>query len=145
MNTFESKNPFVLECGETLPELTIAYHTYGNLNEKKDNVVWICHALTGNSDAADWWQVVTVAKSRDETVAREDIEFVRSAFDMLPQSPFDQDSWKAWTNAVKAHSGRAGRSLYMPLRTAITGRSHGPELAALLPLIGREETLARRP
>ncbi len=56
MNTFESKNPFVLECGETLPELTIAYHTYGSLNEKKDNVVWICHALTGNSDAADWWQ-----------------------------------------------------------------------------------------
>lgn len=46
---------FPLECGEKLPELEIAYHTYGKLNESKDNVVWICHALTANSDAEDWW------------------------------------------------------------------------------------------
>lgn len=39
----------------TLPELTLAYHTYGQMSAAGDNVVWICHALTGNSDAADWW------------------------------------------------------------------------------------------
>lgn len=44
-----------LECGGKLIELEIAYHTYGKLNESKDNVVWICHALTANSDAKDWW------------------------------------------------------------------------------------------
>lgn len=96
-------------------------------------------------DAADWWQIVTVAKSADETVAEDDIEFVRAAFDVLPKSQFNQDSWKAWTSAVKTVSGRSGKTLFMPLRIALTGRSHGPELAALLPLIGREETLARRP
>lgn len=47
--------PFVLENGAVLPELQIAYHTYGQLNATRDNVVWICHALTANSDAADWW------------------------------------------------------------------------------------------
>lgn len=47
--------PFSLELGATLPGLEIAYHTYGSLNEVGDNVVWVCHALTANSDVADWW------------------------------------------------------------------------------------------
>lgn len=47
--------PFRLERGGALPELTIAYHTYGKLNEKRDNVVWVCHALTADSDVAGWW------------------------------------------------------------------------------------------
>lgn len=45
----------MLEVGETLPELEIAYCTYGELNENRDNVIWVCHALTANADAADWW------------------------------------------------------------------------------------------
>lgn len=55
MNTYHSHNPFTLESGEILPQLDIAYHTFGTLNEAKDNVVWVCHALTANSDVADWW------------------------------------------------------------------------------------------
>lgn len=55
INHFAYKQPFQLESGDVLPELTIAYHTYGTLNAKKDNVVWICHALTASADAADWW------------------------------------------------------------------------------------------
>jgi len=47
--------PFALENGSVLPELEICYHTYGTLNADADNVVWICHAFTANSDAADWW------------------------------------------------------------------------------------------
>lgn len=47
--------PFELETGHTLPELRIAYHTYGTLNAAKDNLAWVCHALTANSDVADWW------------------------------------------------------------------------------------------
>ncbi|MGL5683225.1 MAG: homoserine O-acetyltransferase family protein [Marinifilaceae bacterium] len=45
----------VLESGAVLPSLTIAYHTYGKLSAAKDNVIWVCHALTANSDVADWW------------------------------------------------------------------------------------------
>jgi homoserine O-acetyltransferase/O-succinyltransferase len=47
--------PFELECGAILPVLDIAFHTYGTLNATGDNVIWIGHALTANSDAADWW------------------------------------------------------------------------------------------
>lgn len=52
---FHTSTPFPLERGGVLPELDIAYHTYGTLNERRDNVVWVCHALTANSDVADWW------------------------------------------------------------------------------------------
>jgi homoserine O-acetyltransferase/O-succinyltransferase len=63
INTYADKNlhifaynsPFKLECGETLPAFQIGYSTFGTLNETKDNVVWICHALTANTDVIDWW------------------------------------------------------------------------------------------
>ena len=55
MEYFQYQQPFTLENGQSLPELTIAYHSYGELNENKNNVIWICHALTANSDVADWW------------------------------------------------------------------------------------------
>ena len=53
--TFFCDKPFTLECGVTLPSLTIAYDTFGELNAERSNVVWVCHALTANSDVADWW------------------------------------------------------------------------------------------
>ena len=55
MKIFHSKKHFPLECGAIFPQIDIAYHTYGTLNAEKSNVVWVFHALTGNSDAADWW------------------------------------------------------------------------------------------
>ncbi len=58
---------FSLENGESLPELDIAYHTYGSLNQKKSNVIWICHALTASSDAADWWNGLVGDKKAFDT------------------------------------------------------------------------------
>jgi homoserine O-acetyltransferase/O-succinyltransferase len=55
MTYFHYNQLFELENGQTLSEVTIAYHTYGKLNADKSNVVWVCHALTANSDAATWW------------------------------------------------------------------------------------------
>lgn len=59
LQTFHYKETFPLESGKSLPALQIGYHTYGELNEKRDNVIWICHALTANSDVADWWSGLT--------------------------------------------------------------------------------------
>jgi homoserine O-acetyltransferase/O-succinyltransferase len=55
MNWFHHKNSFPLEGGSALPEFTLCYHTYGQLNVAKDNVIWICHALTASSDVESWW------------------------------------------------------------------------------------------
>jgi len=55
LQKFRSDEPFQLESGEQLAQIEIAYHTYGKLNREKDNVVWICHALTANADVANWW------------------------------------------------------------------------------------------
>ncbi len=68
-----------------------------------------------------------------------DPAFAAQAAALLPD-PLD---WSAWTGAVKAATGAKGRALFMPLRQALTGADHGPEMAALLPLIGRERALRR--
>lgn len=52
---FKSQQPFPLENGGILPELTLGYHTFGTLNAERSNVIWVCHALTANSDVSDWW------------------------------------------------------------------------------------------
>lgn len=52
---FAYDRPFALECGQSLPALDIAYHTWGEYDAERDNVIWICHAFTANSDPSDWW------------------------------------------------------------------------------------------
>ncbi len=59
MNTvtiYKHTKPFCLESGKKITDLEIKYHTYGTLNANKDNVVWVCHGLTANSDVFDWWK-----------------------------------------------------------------------------------------
>ena len=60
---YHHKNPITLECGATLPEISIAYDTFGSLNDRRDNVIWVMHALTADSDVSDWWPH-TVEKGR---------------------------------------------------------------------------------
>jgi homoserine O-acetyltransferase len=61
MKQFRQEDDFILESGKVLKGIDIAYHTYGRLNDQQDNVVWICHHLTANSDAALWWAGVVGA------------------------------------------------------------------------------------
>ncbi|TDI60702.1 MAG: glutamate--tRNA ligase [Alphaproteobacteria bacterium] len=73
----------------------------------------------------------------------EDSGFLAYAATLLPEGNWDDDTWKAWTGAVKDQTGRKGRDLFMPLRQALTGLDHGPEMKHMLPLIGPERTKAR--
>lgn len=95
------------------------------------------------NDAAHWWQVVTGDLPERPELSDEDRAFVRDAFALLPSEPWDHSTWKTWTDAVKAATGRKGKGLFMPLRLAITGQAHGPELADLLVLIGPGRTKNR--
>lgn len=56
MMIFDHPQPFTLENGTVLPGIRIAYHTYGEMNAERNNIIWVCHALTANSDVADWWK-----------------------------------------------------------------------------------------
>ena len=73
----------------------------------------------------------------------EDADFALQALDLLPSGDWDNGSWKLWTAAVKDVTGAKGKALFMPLRQALTGADHGPEMGALLPFIGREKASAR--
>jgi len=100
-------------------------------------------AVRGNlarlDDAAVWRQVV----EGPMTPIIEDREFVSLAASRLPEGAWDQSTWGLWTKDLRDVAGRKGRELFHPLRLALTGRDSGPELAALLPLIGRARALAR--
>lgn len=106
-------------------------------------------AVRGNldhfGDVASWWKIVTEGCPDKPQLGDDDVAFVRQAFDMLPPEPWDRGTWRAWIGEIKRSSDRSGKALFMPLRLAITGRPSGPELADLLPLLGREGMLARRP
>jgi glutamyl-tRNA synthetase len=70
-------------------------------------------------------------------------DYLAEARRLLPEEPFTPDTWGRWTDALKAATGRKGKPLFMPLRLALTGLDHGPELKGLLPLLGRAKVLAR--
>lgn len=106
-----------------------------------DEPFW--QAVRGNlaklDEAVQWWRVVQGPVSP----AIADPGFAATAAGLLPAEPFDATTWKSWTQAVSAATGAKGKALFMPLRQALTGLDHGPELAALLPLIGRDKALKR--
>jgi glutamyl-tRNA synthetase len=91
------------------------------------------------SDAGAWWQVV---KGRLQPLIA-DAALCEQAAALLPPEPWDESTWELWAAEVKQATGIKGRALFQPLRLALTGREHGPELKLLLPLIGRERALAR--
>ena len=92
-------------------------------------------------DVAAW--VETVFGEITPLVDAEDKDFVATAATLLPEGDLTGESWSQWANAVKAETGRKGRGLFMTLRKALTGQEHGPDMGALLPLIGRERALKR--
>jgi glutamyl-tRNA synthetase len=91
------------------------------------------------SEAAAWWRVVT-GPVAPPVLEAEDRAYLAQAADALASGAED---WKALTAALKEASGRKGKPLFMPLRLALTGKDHGPDMAALLPLIGNEAAIAR--
>ncbi|MBF0129188.1 MAG: glutamate--tRNA ligase [Alphaproteobacteria bacterium] len=91
------------------------------------------------SEAVSWWAVCGDAIRP----VIEDPAFAAAAAALLPPEPWDGTTWGVWTSAVRQATGRKGKDLFHPLRLALTGLDHGPELKGLLPLIGRERVLER--
>ncbi|MES0808294.1 glutamate--tRNA ligase [Roseibium sp. SCPC15] len=99
-----------------------------------------CETVT---DANGYWQVI--AGPVEGRIEDEDREFVLKARNFLPDGDVTTETWGAWTSALKSETGRKGRGLFMPLRRVLTGMDHGPDMKAMLPLIGRQKILDRLP
>jgi glutamyl-tRNA synthetase len=147
-----SRNParFDPDDLETLTHRTLALLDFEDVRERlaaldivghKAEPLW--RAARGNlarfDDILPWWRVV----EGEIEAQREDPAFLAQAAALLPAEPWDETSWGAWTANIRAATGRKGKALFHPLRLALTGAESGPELAALLPLIGRARAAAR--
>ncbi|HUU25467.1 MAG TPA: glutamate--tRNA ligase [Methyloceanibacter sp.] len=95
--------------------------------------------LTVLGDAKTWWRVV--AGPLQPVIENPDL--CGEAAKLLPAEPWDDETWQAWSKAVKEATGAKGKALFHPLRLALTGETNGPELKQLLPLIGRDRAHAR--
>lgn len=89
--------------------------------------------ITTLKDLDGWWTLLRDGAEPD--IDDEDKEFVAQAMALLPEGPLDTTTWKSWTGAVKDATGRKGRGLFMPLRKALTGQSHGPDMSGVMPLL----------
>lgn len=106
-----------------------------------DERFWL--AVRGNLERLDdarQWHAVCYGEVRPVI---DDPAFTAAAAKLLPEEPWDERTWSAWTGTVKGATGKSGKALFMPLRLALTGVDHGPELRNLLPLVGRPRALAR--
>jgi glutamyl-tRNA synthetase len=102
-------------------------------------------AVRGNLDlfreVRDWWDVV--AGEIVPAAEPADADLLRLAAETLPAEPWDEATWPAWTATLAERTGRKGKALFLPLRRALTGEEHGPDLKGFLPLIGHERALRR--
>jgi len=89
--------------------------------------------ITVLDDLGGWWALYRDGAAPD--IAEEDRDFVAQAMGLLPEPPYTDATWSEWTAAVKDATGRKGKGLFMPLRKALTGRAHGPDMSKVMPLL----------
>jgi glutamyl-tRNA synthetase len=108
-----------------------------------DEEFWL--SIRGNlnkvDEAVNWWNICN--KNVTSNISPENEEFLKIASALLPEGEWNISTWDLWINQIKTRTGRAGKHLFMPIRLALTGEESGPELKALLPLIGRQKTEKR--
>ena len=120
-----------------LPYADVAHRLPEGMGE--DGWLAVRPNIAALAEAADWWRIVTGPVAAPE-FSGEDRAYLGQAADLLA---WGEDPWHALTAALKDATARKGKQLFLPLRQALTGRDHGPDMAALLPLIGEGEARAR--
>jgi glutamyl-tRNA synthetase len=116
----------------------------GRLPEGMDAAAWeaIRPNLSRVGEAADWWRVVIGPIEVSAPFGEEDRAYLREAAAVLAES-WGEDPWHRLTDTLKQRTGRKGKALFLPLRQALTGLDHGPDMKALLPLIGQAAAVDR--
>ena len=107
------------------------------INEKFWNTV------KGNLETVENIQSWTDIVFNSDSIEPNDKEFIKTALKVMPPDPWSDETWDEWTGKVKELTGRKGKELFLPLREAFTGLSHGPEMKKLIQLLGRDKILER--
>ncbi|WP_295168124.1 glutamate--tRNA ligase [uncultured Paracoccus sp.] len=89
--------------------------------------------ITRLDDLGNWWRIFS--EGAEPQIDPEDADFIAQAMTLLPAGPFTDATWGEWTAAVKEATGRKGKGLFMPLRKAVTGQAHGPDMSDVMPLL----------
>ncbi|WP_347266145.1 glutamate--tRNA ligase [Paracoccus sp. (in: a-proteobacteria)] len=89
--------------------------------------------ITRLDELGGWWQIFS--QGAEPQIEPEDAGFIADAMKLLPPPPYTDATWAEFTNAVKAATGRKGKGLFMPLRKALTGQAHGPDMSEVMPLL----------
>ena len=111
------------------------------IDEKIDQKFW--ETIRGNlnvvEDIKQWTDIVF----NSETIKPSDKDYIKIAMELIPDDPWNDETWGQWTSAIKEKTGRKGKELFLPLREAFTGLNHGPEMKLLIQLLGREKIIER--
>jgi len=111
------------------------------IDEKIDQRFW--ETIRGNlnvvEDIKQWTDIVF----NSETIKPSDKDYIKIAMELIPDDPWNDETWGLWTSAIKEKTGRKGKELFLPLREAFTGLNHGPEMKLLIQLLGREKIIER--
>ncbi len=133
---------------ERLNARIVHQYTYDDIKDRPelngiDENFWMNVRANLNkvSDVTDWAHVTN--DKITTSVADEDKDYIKLAAETLPEGDINDDTWGTWTSVLKEKSDRKGRTLFMPLRQALTGMDHGPEMDKMLKLLGRDRALRR--
>ena len=111
------------------------------IDKKIDQKFW--ETIRGNlnvvEDIKQWTDIVF----NSETIKPSDKDYIKIAMELIPDDPWNDETWGLWTSAIKEKTGRKGKELFLPLREAFTGLNHGPEMKLLIQLLGREKIIER--
>ncbi len=117
-------------------------HVKNHLPSTIDSKLW--ELIRGNlgliSNITEWENIFTDQLTLNK---HDDSDYLSEALNLLPKEPWNEVTWEAWTRLLKEKTGRKGKTLFMPLRQALTGHDHGPEMKDLLPYIGYQRAISR--
>ncbi len=147
-NISNSSPKFSIEVLKLLNKEILQKYTYSDVKNKfldlgihADNNFWIFVKNNINffSECLEWYNIIKTEKS----FYTEDKEFLKDAADLLPKEPYTIDSWDEWILEISKKTGKKGKDLFMPLRMALTGKTKGPELKLLLPLLTKNNIMKK--
>ena len=150
-NLSKSSVKFSKESLISLNQSTIKLFSFNDIKDKlnnlKDNLhkefFWrfVKNNITYIHEIGTWEKLITTVNSYKDLNL--DKNFLDIAADELPNDPYDDNTWDAWTTNIKNKTGLQGKDLFMPLRLILTGKSHGPELKYLMPLFDKKGILQK--